>query len=107
MTFTPCGVDDVNDEDIANAMPLCFENRAIKDDEEVDGINMERVEVEAEAVQVKTEYNEVWKRFRDLSEDLMDRCRGDAPWIKLPMGTHPRLILRSHDNPSFVNVYLR
>ncbi|KAF9176528.1 hypothetical protein BGZ51_000414, partial [Haplosporangium sp. Z 767] len=79
-------------------LQLCFENRAIKDDEEVDDIDMEKAEEEAEAAQVKAEYNEAWKRFRDLSEDLMDRCRGDAPWVKLPMVTHPRLIMRSHDN---------
>ncbi|KAF9176592.1 hypothetical protein BGZ50_000272, partial [Haplosporangium sp. Z 11] len=84
-TFTPCGADDVNDENIANAMQLCFEIRAIKDGEEVDDIDMERIKEEAGAAQVKAEYNEAWKRFRDLSEDLKDRCRGDTPWIKLPM----------------------
>ncbi|KAG0246571.1 hypothetical protein BG011_002387, partial [Mortierella polycephala] len=92
------GEDDVNDEDIANAMQLCFENRAIKDDEEVDDIDMERVEEESEAAQVKAEYNEAWRWFRDPSEDLMNRCKEDAPWIKSPMVTHPRLVMRSHDN---------
>ncbi|KAF9184094.1 hypothetical protein BGZ50_003900 [Haplosporangium sp. Z 11] len=53
VSFTPCDVDDVNNEDIANAMQLSFENRAIKDDEEVDDIDMERVEEEAEAAQGK------------------------------------------------------
>ncbi|KAG0254686.1 hypothetical protein BG011_005579, partial [Mortierella polycephala] len=72
-TFNPCGVDDVNDEDIANAMQLRFENPAINDDEEVDNIDLEGVEEEAEAAQVKAEYNEAWSRFRDLSEDLMNR----------------------------------
>ncbi|KAF9189808.1 hypothetical protein BGZ51_009275, partial [Haplosporangium sp. Z 767] len=56
--FNPCGVDDVDDKDMANATQQCFANRAIKDDEEVDGIDMEGAEEEAEVAQVEEEYSE-------------------------------------------------
>lgn len=53
---------------------------------------------DTEASQIKADYNDAWSGYRELSEDLKHSWAGDAPWIKLPMVTHPRFQMRSRND---------